>query len=171
MNICSEYASTNTILYNETKTKCVCFKPKSLKTLKVPTVYLNNTELKFVQSIKYLGVFLNDQSNDEDDLVHHRRYLYAKGNSIITKFKNCSDDVKHKLFKTFCNNAYGGHLWSKYKSDGMYKVKVAFNDIYRKLFDVKRGISMSEIYVRNSIDGLNVILRKACFRFRTRLFE
>ena len=41
--------------------------------------------------------------------------------------------------------------------------------MYRKLFDVKRGISMSEISVRNNIDGLNVILRKACFRVQDKI--
>lgn len=63
--------------------KCVC----CLNNLYVPSIYLNKIELEYVHCIKYLGVLLNDESNDEDDLVHHKKYLYAKGNSLIAKFK------------------------------------------------------------------------------------
>ena len=132
----------------------------------IPTVKLNNTKLKFVQSIKYLGVFLNDQCDDNDDLLRHRKYLYARGNALIARFKDCSNEVKTRLFRTFCNNAYGGHLWSRYSDFSMHKLNVAFNDIYRKLFGVKRGVSMSDIYVRSNIDCLRVVLRKASYRFR-----
>ena len=33
---------------------------------------------------------------------------------LFKKFKHCSDDVKHRLFKTFCYNGYGGHLWTMF---------------------------------------------------------
>ena len=46
IDICSEYATANTIVFNESKTKCVCFKPKCLKNLHVPSIFLNNNELE-----------------------------------------------------------------------------------------------------------------------------
>ena len=115
--------------------------------------------------------FLNDCSDDEDDLLRHKRFLYAKGNSIISRFKDCTDEVKTRLFKTFCHNVYGGHLWSQYKQSSMGKVVVAFNDVYRKLFGIRRGVSMSGIYVQNNLDGFKTLLRKASFNFRNRLLE
>ena len=114
---------------------------------------------------------LNELSNDEDDLRRHKRFLYAKGNAIIAQFKHCSDDVKTRLFRSFCYNVYGGHLWSKYKSTSMDKVSVAFNDVYRKLFNIKRGASISAIYVINNLDGFRTVMRKASFSFRNRIFE
>ena len=149
----------------------MCFKPKSLTNLFVPSLFLNNVELKFVSSIKYLGVILSEDMQDDEDLCRHKRYLYSKGNMLIKNFNNCSDEVKHCLFKTFCNNIYGGQLWTSYKRRGMTKLKVAFNNVYRYLFNVKRGASMSALYVHNNVDSLNVILRKAAYSFRKRLLE
>ena len=69
--------------------------------------------------IKYLGVLLNEDSKDNDDLYRHRKYLYSRGNMLIRKFKHCSEDVKQRLFTTFCNNVYGGHLWTVYSNQVM----------------------------------------------------
>ena len=49
----------------------MCFEPKGWKILYVPSIYLNNVKLNDVHSIKYLGVLLNDESYNEDDLVWH----------------------------------------------------------------------------------------------------
>jgi len=47
---------------------------------------------------------------------------------------------------------------------------VAYNNIYRKLFGVRRGVSISAIYV-NNIDPFGVLLCKSIFSFRTRLYD
>ena len=33
-----------------------------------------------------------------------------------------SDDVKLLLFRTFCYNLYGGHIWSSYRSKDMFEL-------------------------------------------------
>jgi hypothetical protein len=171
LDLCCLYAESNTLLYNELKTRCICFKPKSLRQLSVPAIYLNTSKFKFVTDIKYLGVMLNQEMKDVMDMTRHKGYLYCKGNMLTRKFKDCSEEVKSRLFSTYCNNVYGGHLWTCYKSADMNKLIVAFNDIYRMLFNIKRGESMSNIYVSNNMDCFNVLLRKAAFRFRTRLLD
>ena len=171
LDICCTYAEVNTILFNDKKTKCMCFKPRSLKHLNVPPVFLCDTELKFVTDIKYLGIFLNADMTDHDDMNRHVRYLYAKGNMLLQKFKNCSDNVKFRLFTTYCNSFYGGHLWTVYKPAQLDKVCVAFNNVFRMLFSIKRGVSISNIYVTNNIDSLTVLVRKAAFHFRNRLLK
>jgi hypothetical protein len=169
LKLCCEYADDNTIIYNENKTKCMCFKPKSLNNLFVPSLFLNSVKLKFVSTLKYLGVMLSHDLHDDEDLGRHRRYLYAKGNMLIKNFQECSDEVKYHLFKTFCHNVYGGHLWTVYKAQSMNKLNVAFNNVYRTLFHIKRGTSMSSLYVHNNIDSFTILLRKAAFSFRNRL--
>ena len=171
LDICSNYAALNTIIYNESKTKYMCFKPKCFKNLNVPGVSLNNVKIKLVNNIKYLGVELNDKLSDCDDILRHRKYLYAKGNMFVNKFKLFTNNVKVRLFSTFCNNTYAGHLWTNYKFASFKKTNVAFNDIYRLLFNIKRGDSISEIYVANDIDSFICLLRKAAFRFRVRLLN
>ena len=121
--------------------------------------------------VKYLGVWIQDTGYDSTDMRRHKQYLYAKGNLLVRNFKCCSEEVKTKLFKTFCNNIYGGQLWSQYKVHDMHKLNVSFNDVFRYLFGVSRGTSISSLYVKHNIDSLNVLLRKAAFNFRKRLFN
>ena len=169
LDICHEYAQTNTIIYNAIKTKCMCFIPKSkvFHNLHIPDVFISNTKLSFVKSIKYLGVTIVDTLIDDDDMSRHKRYLYSKGNLLSRKFKDCSDKVKSKLFQTFCYNIYCGHLWTSYKPQTLKSVNVAFNDVYRCLFKIRRG--MSTIYVKNNLDSFKVLLRKGAVGFRKRL--
>ena len=50
-----------------------------------------------------------------------------------------------------------------YTSDGV----IAWG--YVKLFAIKRGESMSAIYVQNSIDSIGVLMRKSIYGFRKRV--
>ena len=35
------------------------------------------------------------------------RYVYARDNVLIKKFKHCTNDVQVKLFKSNCSSVYG----------------------------------------------------------------
>ena len=87
LDICAAYANEYAITYNEIKTKCICFKPKCHGKLYIPEVCLNGKKLSFVESIKYLGVYLHCDFTYDDDMDRHRKYLYSKGNFIIKNFK------------------------------------------------------------------------------------
>ena len=92
--------------------------------------------------------------------------MYTRGNMLIKKFKKC-------IFTIFCNNVYGGHLWTLYRSQALKKVTVAFNEItfYQNVFSVEGGASMSTIYVHNNADSFKLLLRKAAYRFRLHMVE
>ena len=90
---------------------------------------------------------------------------------LVTYIKTCSDKVKNHLFKTYCSNAYGSVLWSCYNQTSFKRCVVSFNDIYRHLFNVLRGESMSHIFVTSCIDSFNVIRRKNVYSFRARLLS
>lgn len=171
LDICDYYAQENTILYNESKTKCMAFMPKCLRKLDIPNMYLNGSSLKFVSSIKYLGMTVNDNLLDDQDLKRHQKYLYIKGNLLTSKFRSCTTEVKCKLFRTYCYSAYGGHLWTSYTTRQYNKVRVAFNDVFRNLFNVRRGESISGYLVNYRLDSFSCLIRKAQFNFRKRLLE
>ena len=68
------------------------------------------------------------------DDMRQSKYMYAKGSMLVRNFKECSDNVKLRLFQTKCyhhDNVYGGHLSSNYKTPEFNKVIVAFNDVHR----------------------------------------
>ena len=111
---------------------------------------------------------LNDKLDDNDDIRRQVKALYTRGNILVNNFNKCSQQVKNCLFKSYCSNCYGGQLWSIYKKDVYKKCVVAYNDIYRKLFNIKRGESISAVYANNKIDSFNTIIRKDVFRFRNR---
>ena len=136
--------------------------------LSVPAVSLNGKPINIVKSQKYLGIVINDELSDEPDIKRHVRGLYCRGNMLVS-FRNCTPDVKNCLFKAYCSNAYGSQLWSFYKPAILKKVIVAFNDVYRNLFGIRRGESMSALYVLNNIDSFNVLQRKSVYSFKTRL--
>lgn len=171
LNICSDFAQNNGVIFNETKTKCMIFKPRQLSDLFVPKLCLNGKPLKCVHSNKYLGIILSSDYTDNGDILKCVKSIYTRGNMITKSFKMCSDTVKHYLFRSYFSNAYCCQLWSTYKSACLKKAVVAYNDVYRKLFNIARGHSISAIYVTNSIDSFNVLLRKHAYSFTTRLLN
>ena len=76
--------------------------------------------------------------------------------------------------KSFFSNAYGSQLWCRYRQSIYKKSVVTYNNIYRKLFGVRRGVGislLSAICVNNNIDPFEVLLRKSIFSFRTGLYK
>ena len=157
LNTCSIFAEENSVIFNSSKTKFMCFKPKSLSTLHVPDMYLNGQVLTYVSKIKYLGVFIDCDAGDNEDILRHVRSTYARGNMLISKFKICTDDVKYCLFRAYMSTAYGCQLWTCYKKTVFRKAAVAYNNVYRKLFNLKRGTSISATFVNNNVDTFNVL--------------
>ena len=171
LDICKDFAVENSIVYNEKKSKCMCFIPSKLSGLHIPKVYLNGKPLDFVSEQKYLGVLLNEKFNDDSDIVRQVKALYTRGNLLVKCFKLCSNGIKAHLFKTYCSSNYCCQLWSNYRRESLKKCIVAYNDIYRSLFGVQRGESISQIYVNNNIDSFKTILRKNIFSFKKRLLS
>ena len=90
LNICSDYAVDNDIMFNQKKSQCVVFKPDKFK-LSSPEIVLDGSSLNYVDDIKYLGVVLNNLCRDSD-MKRHLRSFYAKSYTIIRKFHTL--DVK-----------------------------------------------------------------------------
>jgi hypothetical protein len=127
---------------------------------------LDGINLPFVETHKYLGMLLNDKLSDGPDIICHIKSFYARGNVLINR---CSVDVKNYLFKTYLSSLYGAALWCNFTKASFKRCTVAYNDIYRYLFCIPRGESMSAIYVDNGIDALQVLLRKNMYTFICRI--
>ena len=132
LRICSEFAISNSVVFNESKTKLMCYRSRFQSSLQIPDITLNGLTLTVVHEYKYLGILLQSNQSDESDMKRHVKGIYTRGNMLVSRFKNCSANVKKHLFQAYCSNAYGSQLWSNYKKSMYQKVKVAYNDVYRK---------------------------------------
>ena len=126
---CHEYGVEHDVIYNPLKSVCMVFKPDRFS-LKCPLVHLGNNVLEYQEKVKYLGVLLNDNLNDNDDIMKQMRGLYARANSILRKFAARSFEVKLRLFQAFCTRFYCAHLWYKFTKHVMTKVRVAYMYVY-----------------------------------------
>lgn len=168
INICSKYGIQHDIVYNPLKSVCMVFKPKGYK-LQCPLVCLDNDNIEYVTSVKYLGVIISASLNDNDEILKQMRGLYARSNTFLRKFALCSKEVKQQLFQTYCTNIYSAHLWCSYNSQSYNKVKVAYHNAYRTLFGYERFCSASNMLVTNNVDSFDCLIRKTVFGFKARV--
>ena len=168
LNLCFEYGNDHELSYNIKKTKCMCIKPRWLDNMCAPNIYLGGRKLEYVDKKLYLGCIICDDLCDNLDIKRSIRSLYTKGNIIIKHFRKCTDEVKVKLFKSYCTTFYGCTLWTKYTSACKNKLVVAYKQIFRNLMNVQReGTTMNML--KFNVDHLDVVLRKLLFGFRNRL--
>ena len=127
--------------------------------------------MSVVEKSKYLGVLLFSNLTDDYEMGKRTRDIYAGGNTVISKFRNCESSSKIRLFKTFCYNVYGISLWTSFRVSSYARMKVAHNDIFRTLLNVRRSESASTLFVENRTNNLDAIRRIAMNSLMTRLLN
>ena len=73
----------------------------------------------------------------------------------------CSKDVILELLRAYCSNICLDQLLCQYKQSLYTKLKVAYNNVFRALLNIRRGNSISDFYVKTNIDCFEVVLRKS----------
>mgnify|MGYP007121470693 CR=1 FL=1 len=97
------------------------------------------------------------------DINRQMRCIYVQGNVVISKFGTCTDDVKCKLFKSYCYNMYGCQNWANYSQRDLDKLRVAYNNIFRTFMSIDRKTSVSAAFIDKGIDHFNVLYRKIVY--------
>ena len=84
--------------------------------------------------------------------------MYARGNTLIGKFKILNEAVKIQLYKSFIYPLYCASLWSSYRVSTVSRLRVGYNTILRRLMGVKlwneeaeRVESISALFVQSGI--------------------
>ena len=124
LNLCYEFSQSNAIIFNPIKSQCMVFKPNRFK-LYCPAVYLNGNIIDYVEKTKYLG------------------YMYMRSNKIKRMFYFCTIDVKLEIFRSFCTSFYCCYLWTWHKKSTFNRLRVAFNNAYRRILDLPWRCSAS----------------------------
>ena len=134
-----------------------------------PVLHLNGSGLDFVECYKYLGCLFSNNMSDVEDIKRQTRSLCVRTNMLIRKFALCSNDVKVKLFTTFGQNLYCGHLWSRSDLKSMEKLRITDNNGLRLLLRQCKFCRASAMFVKNNVLSLNEYIRKTIYGFKTRI--
>ena len=121
--------------------------------------------------MKYLGFTLTNNHKDDNDMLCQMRMLYAPSNRLVRLFHSCSRNVLIELGRSFCSSFYctSSYLWTHYNKASFSKIRVAYNDLYRKNFHVSRRSSASAMFVNNNIPTFECLIRRDIFSFTSRL--
>ena len=84
-------------------------------------------------------------------------------------FNKCSKNVLIELCRSFCTTFYRPYFWTVHKKATFSKIRVAHNNVYRKLLCLCRRSSASEMFVLNNISNFEALIRKSIFAFKTHL--
>ena len=86
-------------------------------------------------------------------------------------FNKCSQTVLIELCRSFCTTFYYPYFWTQHKNTTFSKLLVAYNNVYRKVFGLKRQSSASEMFVLNNICNFKALVRESIFPFTTLLAD
>ena len=97
------------------------------------------------------------------------RMLCCRSNRIVRLFNKCSKPVLLESCRSFCTVFYCPYFWINYKKATFSKIRVAYNNVYRKILGVSGRSSASAMFVTNDIPNFEaLILRKSIYSFTSR---
>ena len=79
------------MMYNETKTQCKTFWPRSYTQCVLPSALLGTAYLKFDVEAVYLGYNITNNQKDVSDVYKLMTKLNSIGNFLTRKFYSCSE--------------------------------------------------------------------------------
>lgn len=174
IDVCAKFGELNDVTFNEKKTVCMVLKSKESKNFAYSEPFLNECKLSYVNKYKYLGLVINSDFNDKDDISRQICNVYARGNSLVRNFDMCSDEVKIRLFNTYVTNVYGCHLWGDNQSRYIHNFCVSYHNVFRRFFHLPRHIngvtcSVSEALASRNIPCVGEIISRLAESLAVRL--
>ena len=133
------------------------------------TIFLGEACLEYVDNFKYLGHYIVGDLSDDLDISREVRSLYSRGNTIVRKFNFLTQDVKKSLFKSYCYPLYASPLWCNFRRASLYRLKVAYNNIMRKLVNVAPWESARAMFVSSSVRSFDENLRVLMYSMYVRV--
>ena len=169
LDICDTYAISHQISYNVTKLFSLCFRSKQIK-INPPSFVFGKQLIPAVDKCKYLDIIVSE-ANCDGDLKRQMRKYYANANVLLRKFSYCSPDVKCCMFKYYCSTMYCSSMWFDSTVTSMKKLKIAYNNGLRRLLNLPKYNSVSEMFVNLNILSFGEQLQKSVFSFRKRIIN
>ena len=88
---------------------------------------------------------------------------------FLREFSYCSPDVKCCMLKSFWSTMYCPSMWYDSTVTSMKKLKIAYNNGLRRILNLPKYNSASEMFVNLNIPSFNELLRKFVYSFKSRI--
>ena len=147
LNICHNYSIIVNLNFNAKSNFCFAFTSRLFK-LSLLYLHINNILISYVDSVKYLGFTFVGAHKDDNGILRQMRTLYALSNKLLRIFHDCNTKVLFELGRSYCGSFYCSYLWTQFNKSTISKIRVAYNDLYRKILHVSRRSSASKMFVK-----------------------
>ncbi len=133
---CSVYSELHDIVYNVKKSACMVINSDKYKITNLPRVYLAGVLLEYVERYKYLGMIIHVRNGDYD-ITRQLRSIILRTNILLRTFSRCSNEVKLRLFQSYCTNLYCSHLWHIHTKTQLKKSHKCKGSVYLAQYPVR----------------------------------
>ena len=170
LEVCDSFANRHDIMFSTTKSVCMLVQSRGVNRVRSPPeIILSGEVLEYVHNFKYLGHIITDNLSDNDDIMREVKSLYCRGNLLIRKFKHVGMDIKCALFKAYCFSMYTAALWCNFTQGILYRLKVCYNSIMRRLAGVPRWESARNMFVQLRVRSFEETMRCVCYSLMSRV--
>ena len=110
-----KWFKANKLTVNGSKTKALFFSKKQIKDEDKPKIYIDNTEIEYINHIKFLGIRLDDQLTFKHQLSHIKGKI-ATGNHILAMNKKIIPmSLKILIYNALIKShiVYGAAIWGQ----------------------------------------------------------
>ena len=159
LRVCEDFGTSHSVKFNANKSAIMCFRANIHKYSHFPDFTLCGEVVKELSAIKYLGHFVSNDLSDDMDIKRQCRALYIQGNTILRKFHMCTNEVKIKLFQSYCTPMYTAQLWCNFMKKSMDKLLVAYNNILKLFLGLPRSESNSRTCALTNTRSCQSVIR------------
>ena len=103
--------------------------------LNILILYLGNSRIEWVSSVKHLGNYVNSDMTDKTDCDMKCSSFIGYVNKLKANYGYLQPFVLGNLFKTFCCSFYGSPLWG-FNSLSFKKICTTWNIGVRSIFNL-----------------------------------
>ena len=171
LGVCESYAKKHDVVYNTTKSKVTLFPCKTLNVNPKLLMVLDEDQMEQIYEYVYLGDVITPNLNDNLVIARKKRAICIRANMLSRNLFKCTPNIKALLFKSYCSNVYCVHLWANYAQYHLAKLRVCYNNAFRKLFHFDRYCSASMMFVNLSTPSFGEIMRSSIYNFICRLWR
>ena len=165
LKVCEDYCVQWDICLNHKKSKNLAF---GKLILNLGPVYLDGHRLEWVKSWKYLGITLESRETFNCCIDEKLKSFYRCLNSILRIEGRSSNLVMLKLLETHCLPilSYAIDVVYVVDRDKRRKLRVAYNAIFRKIYNYRSRDSVKELQATLSRPTWEELVKSRCEKFR-----